>query len=120
MGAIVARDGAKNQRALAINTDQLRRHFVAHTRACPSPGVAQAAGLSLGQGESAGRHGSVDFAVLLPERDRSGAQRWLADLQARVDACKTLRAAGLSVSQGLANAWPMTRPTSYSCAPTRP
>jgi hypothetical protein len=92
----------------------------------PAPHLAwlKLQGLSLGQGESAGRLGSVDFAVLLPERDRSGAQRWLADLQARVDACETLRAAGLSVSQGLANAWPMTRamtrPTSYSCAPTRP
>jgi len=59
-------------------------------------------GLSLGQGETAGRLGSVDFAVLLPERDLTGAQAWLADLQARVDASETLRTAGLSVSHGLA------------------
>jgi diguanylate cyclase (GGDEF)-like protein len=63
---------------------------------------ANLVGLSLGQGETAGRLGSADFALLLPERDRNGAQRWLADLQARVDASETLRAAGLSVSHGLA------------------
>jgi len=59
-------------------------------------------GLSLGQGETAGRLGSVDFAVLLPQRDLPGAQLWLADLQARVDASEALRAAGLSVGHGLA------------------
>jgi GGDEF domain-containing protein len=44
----------------------------------------------------------VDFAVLLPERDLAGAQQWLADLQERVDASEALRAANLSMGQGLA------------------
>ena len=47
-------------------------------------------GLSLGHGETAGRIGSVDFAVLLPQRDLAGGQLWLAALQARVDASEAL------------------------------
>jgi len=77
-----------------------RDGFLAGDRALQA--FAGLLGLSLGQGETAGRLGGVDFAVLLPQRDLPGAQLWLADLQARVDGSGALRAAGLSMGQGLA------------------
>jgi diguanylate cyclase (GGDEF)-like protein len=78
----------------------VRDGFLAGDRALQA--FAGLLGSSLGQGETAGRLGGVDFAVLLPERDLAGAQQWLADLQERVDASEALRAANLSMGQGLA------------------
>jgi GGDEF domain-containing protein len=57
---------------------------------------------SLCQGQVAGRLAGVEFAVLLPELDRVGAQAWLEALMRAVASDEVLEQAGLSLGHGLA------------------
>lgn len=57
---------------------------------------------NLRQGDMAGRLGGVEFAVLLPECDRAGADQLVAALQLAMASSEAFHGPGLSLDHGLA------------------
>jgi len=77
-----------------------REGFLAGDRALQT--FASLLAASLSQDQVAGRLAGVEFAVLLPELDRAGAEAWLATLIAAVAGDEALQQTGLSLGHGLA------------------
>lgn len=87
-------------RLLGMHRHNARSGYLAGDRALQA--FADLVAGRLRPGQTAGRLGGVDFAVLLPEVDRAGAVAWLVGLRALFSGGEGLQAPELALGHGLA------------------